>query len=128
LTALLSSFFGFFALLLAALGLYGVMAYAVVRRTREIGIRMALGAQGRDVLRLVVGQGLRLVGTGVVLGLMAAWPLTRLFSGLLFQVSAVDPLTFAGVPLLLAGVAIFACYLPARRASRVDPLTALRVE
>ena len=80
------------------------------------------------MLRLVVGQGLKPVGMGVALGLIAAWPLARLLSGLLFQVSAVDPLTFTGIPLLLAGVALCACYLPARRAARVDPLTALRVE
>jgi ABC-type antimicrobial peptide transport system permease subunit len=126
LVALLSSFFGFFALLLAALGLYGVMAYAVTRRTRELGIRIALGAQRRDVLRLVLKQGMKLAGLGVTLGLIVALGLTRLTKSLLFGVSATDPLTFLGTGLLLVSVALLACWIPARRATRVDPLKVLR--
>jgi predicted permease len=128
LLALLSSSFGFFSLLLAALGLYGVIAYAVTRRTRELGIRLALGAPPRDVLKLVVGQGMRLAFTGMGIGLATAFGLTRLMKGLLFDVSELDPLTFIATALLLAGVALVACYIPARRAMRVDPLIALRSE
>jgi ABC-type antimicrobial peptide transport system permease subunit len=114
--------------LLAAVGIYGVIAFTVAQRTNEIGIRVALGAQHGDVLRLVLGQGSRLIFFGVALGVMAGLLLTRLMSGLLFGISPTDPTTFAGVALLLAAVALLACYMPARRATRVDPLIALRYE
>jgi putative ABC transport system permease protein len=120
--------FAIVAVLLAGSGIYGVMAYAVTQRTREIGIRVALGAQTRDVLRLVVWQGLKLTGAGVALGWMAALGLTRLMEKLLYEISATDPLTFLAGPLLLAFVALLACWIPARRAAKVDPLAALRYE
>jgi ABC-type antimicrobial peptide transport system permease subunit len=124
----LSSFFGALALALACIGLYGLLSYEVARRTRELGIRMALGAQQRDLLRLVVGQGILLVLIGAVIGIGAAMGITRFMSTMLYGIHADDPLTFAGVAIVLTLVALAACYIPARRAMRVDPMVALRYE
>jgi macrolide transport system ATP-binding/permease protein len=126
--ALLSGTLGLLALLLASLGIYGVMAYAVAQRTREIGVRMALGARKTDVLRMVLVQGMRLVSVGVAVGLLLSAAGSRLLAKFLYGLSPVDALTFAGVAVLLAAIAALACYLPARRAMRVDPIVALRYE
>jgi len=120
--------FGLLALTIAAVGIYGVMSYNVQQRRQEMGIRIALGAQQGDVLRLVLGQGLWLAGIGSAVGLVLAYVMARGISALLFGVHALDPITFTGVPLLLIGVAMLACYLPARRATKVDPIVALRYE
>ena len=126
--ALLLSIFAGVALLLTAIGIYGVMAYSVAQRRQEIGVRMALGAQRGDVLRLVVGGGMKLTALGLLLGLSAAFALTRLLGSLLFGVGAFDPLTLAAVALLLSAIALLACILPARRASGLDPMNALRTD
>ena len=127
-TLLLFGLFALLALLLGAVGIYGVMAYTVTQRTQEIGIRLALGVQTGDVFKLVVRQGLDLVLVGIAIGLAGAFALTRLIASLLFMVSATDAVTFISLPLLLAAVALLACWLPARRATKVDPLAAIRRE
>jgi putative ABC transport system permease protein len=126
-TSLLTAF-ALIALLLATIGVYGVMSYSVEQRGAEMGLRMALGASPRDVLRLVAGHGLKLALAGVALGVMAAFWVTRLLSSLLFGVSATDPVTFASIATLLLGVAALASYLPARRATKADPMALLRME
>jgi macrolide transport system ATP-binding/permease protein len=126
--AALLGLFGALALILASIGIYGVLAYSVAQRTSEIGLRMALGAQPRQVLGLVLKQGMLLALIGASLGILVALPVARLASGLLYGVSATDPLTYAAITLLLMSVALLACYLPARRATRIDPLVALRVD
>ena len=126
--ATISTMFGALALLLTAVGIYGMVSYSVSRRTREIGIRMALGADRNGIFRLIIGQGLTLTLIGIVVGLGACFALTRFLSSLLFGISATDPLTFVGTALLLIVAALAACYIPARRAIKVDPMTTLRYE
>src|SRR2546427_4710238 len=125
---ILVGFFGITALLLATAGVFGVMAYSVSRRTRDTGVRVALGANSSDVLRMVLSQGLRTIFIGVAFGIGGSLALTRTVEALLFGVTATDPLTFGGVTLLLVGAALLACYIPARRATKVDPVVALRYE
>ncbi|MFY9907554.1 MAG: FtsX-like permease family protein, partial [Terriglobales bacterium] len=125
---LLLAIFAGVAMVLAAIGLYGVMSYSVAQRTKEIGIRMALGARRPDVVALVVKQGMALVLAGIVAGTVLSLAMTRLMAGMLFGISATDPLTFVGVAMLLGVVAFFANYLPARRGASVDPMVALRYE
>jgi ABC-type antimicrobial peptide transport system permease subunit len=125
---LLLTSFGLLALLLASIGMYGVISYSVMQRTQEIGIRMALGAERRNVFGMMLGQGARLALLGIGIGLIGAFGVTRLMTAFLYGVQATDPLTFAAVSLLLVAITLLACYLPARRAMRVDPIVALRYE
>ena len=126
--AVLLSVFGGGALLLATIGIYGVVAYSVAQRTHEIGVRIALGAEQHDILKLIVGRGMVLVLIGTGIGLALSLVATQMLKSFLFGISATDPLTFTVVVLVLGGVALLACYLPARRATKVDPLVALRYE
>jgi ABC-type antimicrobial peptide transport system permease subunit len=125
---LLLAAFGVLALLLAAIGMYGVISYSVLQRTPEIGIRIALGARRSRIFMMVLGQGSRLVSTGIAIGLVVAFGVTRLMTSFLYEVRSTDPATFVSVSLLLIAVALLACYMPARRAMKVDPIIALRYE
>ena len=125
---MLTGLFALIALLLATIGIYGVISWSVTERTHELGIRLALGAKAGDVFKLVIGYGMRLVLIGVAIGLMASLVVTRLMKSLLFGVSASDPTTFAFIALLLVVTALLACWIPARRATKVDPMIALRYE
>jgi putative ABC transport system permease protein len=120
--------FAVLALVLAMVGIYGVMSYAVTQRAHELGVRIALGASPGDVLRMVLGKGLRLAAAGMAVGLVASFAATRLLRSLLFSVTSTDPATFTAVTVLLTTVVVLACYLPARRASRVDPIVTLRYD
>jgi ABC-type antimicrobial peptide transport system permease subunit len=127
-TGVLLAVFGSVALLLATIGLSGVVSYSVSQRTNEIGVRMALGADRLDVVRLILKQGMRLTAIGIVLGLVLSFAVTRVLSGLLYGIKPGDPLTFAGVSLFLGAVAFISCYVPARRAASIDPMKSLRAE
>jgi putative ABC transport system permease protein len=127
-TMVLLTVFSALALVLSAIGIYGVISYLVGQRTHELGIRLAMGASRKDVLKLVLGDGMRIAVAGAVIGLASALGLTRLITKMIYGVSTMDPVTFGGVTLVLMSVALFACYVPARRAMRVDPIVILRYE
>ena len=128
LAATLAAALGFLGLVLAVIGIYGIVSFGMGQRTQEMGIRMALGAARADILKLAIGQGLAPVSLGLVAGVLSAWAVTRAMSHLLIGVSSSDPVTYVGTALVLLSVALLACWIPARRASRVDPMVALRYE